>query len=435
MRDNMHDAKTQRLLIVDDKAENIQILMELLKDRYKISAATSGGKALELIENGLQPDLILLDVIMPAMDGFQVISKLKGSDETSSIPVIFVTGLNDTDVERKGLDMGAIDFISKPFSPELVKARIRNHLELKQIRDGLEDIVAARTGELSIINQKLQSEIEDKEKAYDQLKSAQTALVSQEKLASIGQLSSGIAHELNNPLGFITSNFYVLKHYFDSIQGFIEEACGLIESSDSLDALVEKYNIDSVTEEIKAIFDESAEGFTRISCIVDNLLAFARTDNGKLSLLNINAAIKSTLAVARNELKYVAEVTEDFGDIPDSEFNAGEVNQVFLNILLNAAYAVKSQQRQTPGHINIKTWNDDKWIYISIEDDGPGVPENIQEKIFDIFFTTKPMGEGTGLGLNIVHDIIVSRHKGDIKLTSEPGRTCFTITLPICRSR
>lgn len=305
---------------------------------------------------------------------------------------------------------------------------------LNQLNDNLEVMVKQRTVELIEANNRLKDEVEKSEKAYAKIKTAQSAMVRQEKMASIGQLASGVAHELNNPLGFITSNFHVLKHHFGNIIKFIKEIEELTgencQIKSELTGLMDKYMINLAVSDSQAIFDESDEGFVRISAIVDNLLAFARADSGKRRIFNINSAIQSTLAVAKSEIKYVADVNMELGEVPDSEFNVGEINQVLLNILLNAVYAIKAQGRKEQGHICIKTRSDDSGIVLEITDDGPGIPESIQHKVFDIFFTTKPVGEGTGLGLNIVYDIIVNRHGGSIDLFSVPGTTRFTIRIP-----
>lgn len=329
--------------------------------------------------------------------------------------------------------------------------RKKLELKLSQLNENLEFLVKQRTKELSISNSKLKKEIENREKAesealgrlkdlehaYEKIKAAQSAMVIQEKMASIGQLASGVAHELNNPFGFITSNFHVLKNYFENFSSFVGEIKTtplLSESSDpesELHNLLIKYNIAHSITDSQAIFRESQEGFSRISSIVDSLLAFARADSGKKRIFNVNDAIRSTLAVAGSEIKYVADIVEEFSEVPDTEFNVGEFNQVVLNILLNALYAIKEQNRSDQGVIIVKTACDNTNIYVDITDDGPGIPVHIQNRVFDAFFSTKPTGVGTGLGLNIAYDIIVNRHRGQIDLVSEPGMTKFSLVLPV----
>ena len=188
-----------------------------------------------------------------------------------------------------------------------------------------------------------------------------------------------------------------------------------------------------VLEDIGALFEESKEGLTRVTKIIQNLRDFSRIDQAEaFDEYDLNHGIEATLIVARNAIKYHADVVTEFSDIPHIPCNASQINQVFLNILVNAAQAIESQQRETNGSIKIKTSSDDTHVICKIIDDGPGIlPENI-EKIFDPFFTTKPAGKGTGLGLSVSYDIIVRKHKGELLVKSEVGKgTEFTIKLPI----
>jgi PAS domain S-box-containing protein len=270
-------------------------------------------------------------------------------------------------------------------------------------------------------------------KVNQELKTAQSVIVQQEKLASIGQLAAGIAHEINNPLGFLKSNQKMLKTYFTDC---IELLDRLRETNPQIGAEYENKNIDYVVTEAKNIFGESDEGFERIRTIVSHLMAFSRSSSADdFELYDVNAGIEATLSVARNELKYVADVTKQFGALPVIEAKKGEINQVILNILVNASQAIASQKREGKGNITIETRATEKTIVISIGDDGPGIPKEIQSRIFDPFFTTKEPGKGTGLGLSISYDIIVTKHGGTLKVESESGKGArFTITLPIHRA-
>jgi signal transduction histidine kinase len=270
----------------------------------------------------------------------------------------------------------------------------------------------------------------------DQLKYAQLAMIRQEKLATIGQLAAGIAHELNNPLGFISSNYYVMKKYFENFQSFIKHLENLMDSefapdtAEVIDRLLEAYKVHTQLEDIRNIFDESDEGFRRVSGIVDNLLAFARADSDKKTMNDINLGIKSTAYIAVSEFKHAAELTMTLGDIPELEYNAGEINQVILNLLLNAVQSIKSQKKTDLGQVVIKSENKDSYALITVTDDGPGIPDEVLSRIFDPFFTTKEPGKGTGLGLSIAYDIVVNRHGGQLDVSSKPGHTEFTFTLP-----
>jgi signal transduction histidine kinase len=181
------------------------------------------------------------------------------------------------------------------------------------------------------------------------------------------------------------------------------------------------------------LFEESKEGLTRVTKIIQNLRDFSRIDQAEaFDEYDINQGIEVTLTVARNAIKYHADVVTEFADVPHIPCNASQINQVFLNILVNAAQAIESQRRETNGSIRIRTYSDDTHVICKIIDDGPGIPADIIEKVFDPFFTTKPAGKGTGLGLSVSYDIIVRKHKGELLVSSVGGKgTEFTIKLPI----
>lgn len=324
-------------------------------------------------------------------------------------------------------------------------------IELHELNDRLEDIVKKRTSDLSKSNSELKKEVAQRKKAeevinnqltdlkeaYEKLKSAQSIILRQEKLASIGQLAAGVAHELNNPLGFISSNFYVLSKHFEKIKSFIEEVSGLTNQNSCVNIeqqVIEKYKkykISYILEDIVDIFAESKDGFSRVSGIVDNLLVFARADSGRKRLNDINISIKSTLKVAASELKQVAAIKETLSELPQFEYDAGEINQVLLNLILNAAQAIKENNVNPAGEISIHSYMKNNNAHITITDNGPGIPTEYVNKIFDPFFTTKDIGKGTGLGLNIAYDIVVNKHGGSLDVESKPGKTKFTLSLPL----
>jgi two-component system, NtrC family, sensor kinase len=263
------------------------------------------------------------------------------------------------------------------------------------------------------------------------LQRTQGILVQQEKLASIGQLAAGVAHEINNPMGFLKSNhamlekdMRVVKAAWEDLKALAGPAALEIEGRRALPAIFSEFD---------ALFAESAEGFARIMRIVANLKNFSRLDQGgELALYDVNAGIESTVVVAWNEIKYVAEIKKLLGEIPRIKAKGGEINQVLLNILVNAAQAIESQKRSEKGLIEIETSLRGDRVVIAIEDDGPGIPEAIRTRIFDPFFTTKEPGKGTGLGLSISYDIIVAKHGGKLKVESKPGKgTIFTLELPV----
>lgn len=303
----------------------------------------------------------------------------------------------------------------------------------------LQDITGIKklTTQLEESAQMLEIKHQELTNAYSGLKSAQSQVLQQEKMASIGQLAAGIAHEINNPTGFIMSNLNTLLKYSARIKDFVSsqtEALNLISKDISsnkeiLEKLKEKRKtskFDHIIEDIGSLVTESIDGAERIKRIVQDLKNFSRIDEAEYKLADINAGIESTINILWNELKYKAVIKKEYGDIPRTKCNLGQLNQVFMNILINAVQAMDKQ-----GEITVKTWNEADSIYISISDTGSGIPEDKINRIFEPFFTTKPVGEGTGLGLSITYDI-VRKHNGDIRVKSELGvGTTFIINIPV----
>ncbi len=285
------------------------------------------------------------------------------------------------------------------------------------------------------------------EQANIELKEMQSQMVQSEKLASIGQLAAGVAHEMNTPVGFVASNFQTLESYVKKFRDLLEmhdELIGKIKTSEKKELLNKVDDIsqardvmemDFILEDIQGLFDDSRESLDRVTNIIQNLRDFSRIDQpGSFDKYNLNDGIGATLVVAKNEIKYDAELKTDLSELPPILCNAGQINQVFLNILINAAQAVKSQERENQGTITIRTYATDDQVVCEISDDGCGIaPENLP-KVFDPFFTTKSVGKGTGLGLSVSYDIIVNKHNGEILVDSTVGEgSKFTIKLPIKR--
>ncbi len=268
--------------------------------------------------------------------------------------------------------------------------------------------------------------------AYTELKKTQSHLLQHEKMASIGQLAAGVAHEINNPMGFISSNLGSLEKYSQRLTDFLEFQAKIIADihNNKLDELLnkqkDKLHITHILGDIGDLIEESLDGCSRVKKIVDDLKGFSRIDQAGRQDSNINECIESSLNIVNNEIKYKAIIDSDFGKLSPIDCFPQQLNQVFMNLFINAAHAIEKE-----GVITIRTWQDE-FINVTIADNGKGIsPQNLTH-IFEPFFTTKEVGKGTGLGLSIVYDIITKNHNGEIWAESEEGKgTTFLIKLPL----
>jgi PAS domain S-box-containing protein len=270
------------------------------------------------------------------------------------------------------------------------------------------------------------------EKAYEELKASQLKILQQEKMASIGQLAAGVAHELNNPMSFISSNLGTLDKYVNRLTDFIRaqsEAVVFVKDTTALYKIDKKraeLKLDHVMEDAKVLLKESLDGAERVKKIVHELNSFSRMDEEEYKKADINECIESAITIVWNELKYKSTLVKDYGKLPLTMCYPRQMNQVFVNLLINAVNSITDK-----GVITIKTWHKDGSLWIEVSDTGAGIPRENLIKIFEPFFTTKEAGKGTGLGLSITYEI-VQRHKGEITVKSEVGKvTTFTIRIPV----
>jgi two-component system NtrC family sensor kinase len=275
------------------------------------------------------------------------------------------------------------------------------------------------------INQELES-------AYNQLKLAQVQAVQQEKMASVGQLAAGVAHEINNPMGFISSNLSSLAKYISKVKAYedalLDEVrkAGNTDLLNGIESMKKSMKIDFILGDMGSLLEESQDGAERVRRIVQDLKNFSHVDEAECKAVNINDNLDSTLNMLRNEIKYVAELVKEYGDLPLVYCYPQQVNQVFMNILVNAVHALDGQ-----GSITLRTWQEGEFVKIAVSDTGKGIAQEHLTKIFDPFFTTKAVGKGTGLGLSICYDI-VKKHGGEILVQSTVGTgTTFTVQLPV----
>lgn len=424
------------ILIVDDNPANLSVLSDTLDQAgLEVWVAQSGRVALERVKYAL-PNLILLDVMMPDIDGFETCRQLKANSETKDIPVIFMTALSDTEHKVEGFQLGAVDYITKPFQQEEVLARIKLHLKLSDLSEKLEEK-----------NALLEQKVVELGKAYSDLQQMQIQLIQGEKMSGLGQMAAGIAHEINNPVNFIYGNLSHAKDYIEDVMRLLN----LYEKeypapSPCIQAEQDAIDLDFLRDDLLKLFNSMTLGAQRIHQIVKSMRIFSRVDEMDAKAVNIHEGIDSTLMILHHRLKAgpehaAIEVIREYDQLPMIECYAGQLNQVFMNLLSNAIDALEEDNQQRPpegsskqpSRIQISTevvGND--WITIRIADNGPGISENVRARLFDPFFTTKPVGKGTGLGLSISYEIVVEKHGGKLYCQSAPGQGSeFVIEIPM----
>jgi signal transduction histidine kinase len=428
----MHSDSPQRILLVDDTPTNLKVLAEALHGQgWKTLMAADGESAIEQVEY-LRPDLILLDVMMPGIDGFETCRRLKANPDTQDIPIIFMTALSDTVDKVRGLDLGAVDYVTKPFQHEEVIARTKLHLRLSQLTHKLEQEVQSRTQDLS--------------QSLNQLQQAQLQLVQSEKMSTLGQLVAGIGHEINNPIGFINGNLKYVQEYANDLFRLLELYQAKLPSPDAeLEDLIEEIDLPYLIGDMPQMLGSMKEGVSRLQEISLSLRTFARSDTATMVDYQVEDGLNSTLMLLGHRLKAddrrpAIEIIKNFQQTPKVNCYAGQLNQVFMNLFANAIDALddfnegKSYQEleAQPNRISIATELKGQDLVIRIQDNGTGIDAGIREKIFEPSFTTKAVGKGTGLGLPISQQIIEVKHQGKLDCFSELGQgTEFVITLPI----
>lgn len=418
------------VLIVDDELTSREALTGLSASRgHEVTVCSTVEEAWASFERSA-PMLVILDWTISGSDG--LCRRIRTHPSTRPAVVMALTDRVD-DLEA-ALACGADDYLIKPVDAELFGIRLAiTEQRVKEVQKRLE-----AEAEMNRLNAGLSRANDDLQRANEKLKANQTQLVHSEKMASLGQLAAGIAHEINNPVGFVKSNLGMLSDYVDIFKDLLHDYDALAmhvrerpmngEATilDRIERVSQDENLDFVLKDVDSLLAESLTGAERVREIAQSLKSFARLDEAEMQYADVNEGLQATLRMIWNELKYHCTVHEDFQQLPPILCFPGQLNQVFMNLLMNASQAIHDE-----GEITIETRALDEEVLIRIADTGEGIPEKHIPKLFNPFFTTKPIGEGTGLGLSVSYGII-QKHHGRIEVESEPGAgTTFSIFLPI----
>jgi two-component system, NtrC family, sensor kinase len=412
----LSDLTGSRILIVDDQEVNLKVLATVLESAgYCNVKGLADSRQVMAVFAEFQPDLIMLDLHMPHMDGLAVMDQLAGViREDDYLPILVLTGDGTSQAKQQALSRGAHDFLSKPLHGSEVQLRIKNllqtrslHLQLKAQNASLELQVRERT-DLAAAITKTNGELEETNR---KLRETQAHLIQSEKMASLGQLVAGIAHEINNPLSFVINNIFIVQQ-------------GLFQLAAATSGSVSPEVLPKVGK-MQTRMNEMQEGTERVKGLVTKLRTFSRLDEGTYKTVNIHESIESVLLFLRHKMEDRIQIERRYGSTENLSCFAGELNQVLMNVVANAIDSIEG-----PGKITITTSCENGNFTISVRDTGKGVPDHIRNKIFDPFFTTKAVGEGTGLGLAISYGI-VKAHNGSIQFSSKEGEgTEFSVKIP-----
>ncbi|MDX2217159.1 MAG: response regulator [Oculatellaceae cyanobacterium bins.114] len=423
-----NDTSLADILIVDDKLENIRFLSDFLsKQNYQVRKAVNGQAAL-MAAQVLPPDLILLDVNMPGMGGYEVCEYLKSDPKTCSIPVIFLSAGNDIADKMRAFQVGGIDYITKPFQLEEVLARVQTQLMVQNLQK-----------ELKTRNEQLQEMLLT-------LQNTQAELVQKEKLVNANRIAAGIFHEINNPLSFIVCNLVPAADYNQKLVTLIRlYQKHFPDASPEIKDFIEDIDLDFLVPDFIKLLQSIQTGADRIRSVVDALRIFSRLDESGIKPINVCESVDSVLTLLQYQLQLEDGLVEirvfkNYKEIPLFLGHASLFNQALLNLLQNAidALALKTNQRVQKSFqpmIWIDTLLTDKnEIQLCIKDNGVGISQADESHLFEPFFTTKPIGQGVGLGLFTSYQIITKLHKGHLSYQPRSsGGSEFMIHVPISR--
>jgi signal transduction histidine kinase len=413
------DCQREKLLIVNHLPLVRRSMINELSRDYVCVEASSVLEAINLLKQE-KFAVVVAEKMLPGLSGIELLRSVVANYPDTDVVII-----SEVDRPQRALDavrLGAFDCLIRPYEPIVLQMTVERAIERQRLR------VEAKRYKRDLEKRNIELE-----RGKRELQRLQAQIVHSEKMASLGQLAAGVAHELNNPVGFVFGNLDILKDRIEAMTRLLRyydytpiDGTAAVE----VDNIKRETNYDSSHTEIKEILDDCIHGAVRIRDIVNNLRTFSRLDEAEFKKTDINEGLNSTVRLLS---KYFSAenitLVRDFGELPEVEVYAGQLNQVWMNLLANAAQAVS----KTGGEVTIATRFANNKLSVSVRDTGPGISPQVIEKIFDPFFTTKPVGEGSGLGLSIAFGI-VERHKGTISVESEPGNgTTFTVEIPVER--
>lgn len=416
--DHTHSVEegTSRILIVDDEEQVRNLFAESLSPRY--SCVTAGDAQEALVRLTSEPfALVLTDVQMPGLNGIELLRRI--NEHFPDTAVVMASGVDRTQRILDAIRLGAYDYLIKPCDLEVLEFTVERALERRKLlSDG------------KLYKQQLEKHNVELANRKKELERLQTQMVHSEKMASLGQLAAGVAHELNNPAGFIYGNMEILRSCATGLERLLKfyDGAQLPESlAAEINLIKKEIDYENSLQDLKSIVSDCHDGAERIRDIVQNLRLFSHLDEAEFKKVDLHDGIESTIRlISRYYAAGRITLERDYADLPPVDCYAGQLNQVWMNLLVNAAQAISGQ-----GKVRVTTRREKDTAVVSISDTGSGIAPEHLKKIFDPFFTTKPVGEGTGLGLSITYGI-VERHDGSINIESRLGQgTTFTVAIPI----